>query len=60
MILCKKTKLINDTAEETENDGYVYISDSKKRLEEIKLLYENGLINKDEYEEKRKNIIDNI
>ena len=56
----KKTKLINNTAEETENEDYVNISDSKKRLEEIKLLYENGLINKDEYEEKRKNIIDNI
>ncbi|HPV84612.1 MAG TPA: SHOCT domain-containing protein [Sedimentibacter sp.] len=56
----KKTKLINDTPEETENEDYVNISDSKKRLEEIKLLYENGLINKDEYEEKRKSIIDNI
>lgn len=56
----KKTKLINDTTEETEDEDYVYISDSKKRLEEIKLLYENGLINKDEYEEKRKSIIDNI
>lgn len=56
----KKTKLINDTTEETEDEDYVYISDSKKRLEEIKLLYENGLISKDEYEEKRKSIIDNI
>jgi len=56
----KKTKLINDTPEETENEDYVNISDSKKRLEEIKLLYENGLISKDEYEEKRKSIIDNI
>jgi hypothetical protein len=58
--LMEKAKPMKDTAEEIEDEDYVYISDSKKRMEEIKLLYENGFMTKEEYEEKRKSIIDNI
>ncbi|MDD4089246.1 MAG: SHOCT domain-containing protein [Tissierellia bacterium] len=58
--LMEKTKLIKDTPEEIKDEDYVYISDSKKRLEEIKLLYENGFMTQEEYEEKRKSIIDDI
>ena len=58
--LMEKTKLIKDTPEEIKDEDYVYISDSKKRLEEIKLLHENGFMTKEEYEEKRKSIIDDI
>lgn len=36
------------------------ITDSRKRLEEAKNLYESGFITKEEYDEKRKEIIDGI
>ncbi|NLK65032.1 MAG: SHOCT domain-containing protein [Tissierellia bacterium] len=58
--LMKNEKFMKDIAEKIKDEDYVYISDSKKRLEEIKLLYENGLMTKEEYEDKRKSIIADI
>lgn len=58
--LMKNAKFMKDTAEEIKDEDYVFISDSKKRLEEIKLLYDNGFMSKEEYEEKRKSIIAGI
>lgn len=41
-----------------KNNGYK--TDSQKRLEELKHLYESDFITREEYEERRKNIIDSI
>lgn len=58
--LMKNPDIVKSTSEETKDEEYVYISDAKKRLEEIKILYENGLITKEEYEDKRRSIIADI
>lgn len=42
------------------DENYVIRTDSQKRLEEIKNLYDNGFMTKEEYEDKRKKIINNI
>jgi hypothetical protein len=49
--LMKNPDIVKSTSEETKDEEYVYISDAKKRLEEIKILYENGLMTKEEYEQ---------
>ena len=56
----KNPDIVKSTSEETKDEEYVYISDAKKRLEEIKILYENGLMTKEEYEDKRRSIIADI
>ncbi|HRC81530.1 MAG TPA: SHOCT domain-containing protein [Sedimentibacter sp.] len=58
--LMKNPDIVKSTSEETKDEEYVYISDAKKRLEEIKILYENGLMTKEEYEDKRRSIIADI
>lgn len=58
--LMKNPDIVKNTSEETKDEEYVYISDAKKRLEEIKILYENGLMTKEEYEDKRRSIIADI
>lgn len=40
-----------------EEDG---ASSAKSRMEELESLYNSGLITRDEYEEKRKDILDNL
>ena len=55
--LMKGINIVKDNAESLKDEDYVNISDSKKRLEQIKVLYENGFMTREEYEEKRKSII---
>lgn len=50
---------IEDTAT-INNENHEFESDTKKRLEEIKYLYDGGFMTKEEYEDKRKNIINSI
>ena len=42
------------------NGNNDYKLDTQRRLEELKHLYEHDLISKEEYEERRRNIIDSI
>ena len=56
----KDFNFVEDRDESLRDEDYVYVSDSKKRLEEIKHLYENGYITLGEYENKRKSIIADI
>lgn len=42
------------------NDDVNTPSDSKQRLQEVENLYREGLITKDEYDTKRKNILDEL
>ena len=42
------------------NESDDYKLDTQRRLEELKHLYEHDLISKEEYEERRRNIIDSI
>lgn len=56
----KNPDILKKASEEVKDQDYVYVSDAKKRLEEIKVLYENGLMTKEEYEDKRKSIIADI
>ncbi|HPW99934.1 MAG TPA: hypothetical protein PKY98_04215, partial [Sedimentibacter sp.] len=58
--LMKGINIVKDNAESLKDEDYVNISDSKKRLEQIKVLYENGFMTREEYEEKRKSIIADI
>ena len=58
--LMKNPDILKKASEEVKYQDYVYVSDAKKRLEEIKVLYENGLMTKEEYEDKRKSIIADI
>jgi len=52
--------IIDDPANTVNNENVEIKSDAKSRLEEIRQLYESGFLTKEEYEEKRKNIIDSI
>ena len=53
--------IIEDTTTTTiNNENREFESDTKKRLEEIKYLYDSGFITKEEYDDKRKKIINNI
>ncbi len=42
--------------DESNIEGYVNKTDSQKRLEMLKSLYDNGFMERDEYEERRKKI----
>jgi uncharacterized membrane protein len=49
----------NDVKKEVQvlnTDDYINLTDSQKRLEELKSLYNNGFMSKDEYYEKRNKI----
>lgn len=50
---------INDIDDEDSFINYSK-SDTEKRLEELKSLYDKGIITSEEYQEKRRKIIDNI
>ncbi|MDD2493869.1 MAG: SHOCT domain-containing protein [Tissierellia bacterium] len=53
-------EIIIDDELESKVENYSYSTDSQKRLEELKHLHEIGFISKEEYEDRRKNIIDSI
>ncbi|MDF2948683.1 MAG: hypothetical protein K0R07_701 [Sedimentibacter sp.] len=48
------------TDDESNMEGYKNKTDSQKRLEMLKSLYNNGFMERDEYEERRKKINSNI
>ncbi len=51
-----ETKDIIVTDDELNTSGHKNITNSQKRLEELKNLYINGFMERDEYEEKRKKL----
>lgn len=53
-------EIVIDDGTELNTEGGRYGTDSQKRLEELKNLYDNDLMTKEEYDEKRKEIIDDI
>ena len=55
-----KRKAVEKKKEEANKDTYDANSILRKRLEELKSLYSDELITKDEYEEKKKEILDNL
>lgn len=52
--------VIEDDELNQSSESYAFGTDSQKRLYEIKNLYDNGFMTKEEYEDKRKKIINNI
>lgn len=55
-----ETKDIIVTDDELNTAGYKNKTDSQKRLEDLKNLYINGFMERDEYEEKRKKLTGGI
>lgn len=51
-----ETRNTNDTSHVMDKEIKVVQSDSQKRLESLKSLYDNGFMDRDEYEERRKKI----